>query len=251
MSSIIALSCAVGMLALPAILNIICYPVSITASRAISEYIVKVLAHRLFAIFSCYKHFCFKGYDDHRRELPDQFFLISNHQSLLDIPLYMNFFRDRDLRFVAKKELGRHIPVVSEMLRAQQHCLIARTARPVTAMRTLEKFGAQVRTQHQIPVLFPEGTRSRDGNVRKFYESGFRKLVAVTRLPVVVCALDGGWQMDSLGAVMRHLSHGTYRVKIVKIYPAPQTRAEELHILSEGSALITAQLTAWRTGQEA
>ncbi|MGP1511899.1 MAG: 1-acyl-sn-glycerol-3-phosphate acyltransferase, partial [Treponema sp.] len=79
-------------------------------SRYISEYIVKKLAPRLFAILNCYRNFKFFGYDESKKALPEQFIIISNHQSLLDIPAYMNFLRDKELRFVAKDNLARHIP---------------------------------------------------------------------------------------------------------------------------------------------
>lgn len=246
MSSFITLLCAVGMLMVPAVINIFCYPVSLRASRFVSEYIVKVLAHRLFAILACYKNLRFEGSKEHLDELPKQFFLISNHQSLFDIAAYMNYLPQYDLRFVAKKELGRHIPLVSEMLRAQKHCLLPRTGSPAVAMKALEKFGKQVVEENQIPILFPEGTRSKDGNLGKFYAAGFRKLAEITNLPVVVCALDGGWKFGNLMNIMRHLENGLYRVKVLKIYPAPKDKAEQVHILDESRELIAKQLEEWR-----
>lgn len=245
MSSLVALICAVCILIPPAVANIFCYPVSIHASRVVSEYIVKVCAHRLFSIFHFLGNVEFIGYKDYINELPKQFFIISNHQSLVDIPVYMNFLRKHDLRFVAKKELGRHIPLVSEMLRAQKHCLIPRSGSPAVAMKTLEKFGRQVVAENQIPVLFPEGTRSRDGKVGTFYAAGFRKLAEITKLPVVVCALDGGWTFGNFRTIITSL-RGCYRVKIMKIYPAPKTKADQVKILEEGKALIVKQLEEWR-----
>jgi 1-acyl-sn-glycerol-3-phosphate acyltransferase len=249
MSSFITICCAFAMVTLPALLGIIFYPVSRKASELISEYTVKVLAHRFFSILACYKHFTFYGYHDHKNELPEQFFIVSNHQSLIDIPLYVNFFRDKELRFVAKKELGRHVPLVSEILRSQQHCLISRKASPVTAMRTLEEFGNRIVAKKQIPVIFPEGTRSKDGTVGQFYTAGFRKLSETAKLPVVVCALDGGYRISSLRTFMTNLQNGYYRVKIVKIYPAPQTKEDEIQILNEGKMLIQKQLAEWRDGR--
>jgi 1-acyl-sn-glycerol-3-phosphate acyltransferase len=65
-------------------------------------------------------------------------------------------------------------------------------------------------------------------------------------MPVVVCAIDGGWRISSLRRMAREMKGGFYRAKIVKIYPAPTTKAEQLHILEEGKALIQAQLDQWR-----
>ena len=247
MSSLVTLCCMFGMVIPPSVFNVILYPISKKASALFSDYIVRTVAPRLFSILSCYKHFRFIG--DKRRfgELPPQFIVISNHQSLFDIPCYMNYFRDKSLRFVAKAELGRHIPLVSEMLRAQEHCLIPRRASPVTAMKTLEDFAKRVLERDQIPVLFPEGSRTRNGNVGKFYSAGFRKLAEATALPVVVCALDGVWEIGRLRTIMTNLKNGNYKVTIVKIYDAPKTKEAQNAILEEAPRLIQAQLDAWRS----
>jgi 1-acyl-sn-glycerol-3-phosphate acyltransferase len=76
------------------IANIFAYPVSRKLSVRISDYIIRVLAPRLFAIVYTYRHFHFWGYDDKKDQLPENFIIIANHQGLLDIPLFMNFLRD-------------------------------------------------------------------------------------------------------------------------------------------------------------
>ena len=172
--------------------------------------------------------------------------IISNHQSLIDIPCYMNFLRDKELRFVAKDNLSRHIPLVSEMLRSQEHCMVPRRGSPMVAMKTMETFSKKVTANGWIPVLFPEGTRTRDGNVGKFYSAGFRKLCETTNLPVVVCALDGGYQIREIRTIMTNLKNGSYRVKILKIYDAPSTKEEQALILEESRNMIQNQLDEWR-----
>lgn len=246
MYSFVTLCCLVSSIALPSILNILAYPVSLKTSVRISNYIVKVLAPRLFAILNCYRHFHFFGYNETKENLPDQFLIISNHQSLLDIPCYMNFFRDKELRFVAKDILERHIPLVSEMLRAQEHCMIPRKGSPMEAMKIVEKFGKRVIERNQIPVLFPEGTRTRNGNVGKFHSAGFRKLNESANLPIVACALDGGYQIRDLRHIMSNLKNGCYRVKVMKVFDPPKTKDEEVYVLEESRRLIQEQLNQWR-----
>ena len=131
MSHFLTILCLICMIIPASIANIFAYPVSRKLSIKISYYINDVLAPRLFAVLYTYRHFHFWGYDNLISELPENFIIISNHQSLLDIPVYMKFLKGRDLRFIAKDALGRHVPLVSEMLRAQQHCLIPRKAKPM------------------------------------------------------------------------------------------------------------------------
>lgn len=246
MKSLITLCCLFSAVTFPAILNIIAYPISKKWSCAISQYIVSVLAPRVFAILNCYRHFHFLGDKKSKKNLPDQFMLISNHQSLLDIPAYMVFFHEKNIRFVAKDNLSRHIPLISEMLRAHEHCMVPRRGSPMLAMKTLEAFGKRVMARKQIPVLFPEGTRTKNGDVGKFYSAGFRKLNEITKLPIVACALDGGYQIRDLNRIMSNLKNGCYRVRVVKVFDAPTTKEEETAVLEESRRLIQQQLDEWR-----
>ena len=246
MSHFLTILCLFSMVIPASVANILAYPVSRKLSIKISDYIVKVLAPRLFAILYTYRHFHFWGYEDKKDELPENFILISNHQSLLDIPVYMNYFRGQEIRFIAKDALGRHVPLVSEMLRAQRHCIIPRKAKPMEAMRYISEFGKRVVEENQIPILFPEGSRTRDGNVGKFFSAGFRQLTESSGLPVVVGALDGGWQLRDLRKLVKNLKRGCYRVKILKIYDSPKTKEECNHILEEARVLMQQQVDEWR-----
>jgi len=246
MINFITISCLLVALSWVSTLNIIVYPISKKLCIKISDYIVKKCAPRVFAILDCYKHFKFIGDMESKKQLPEQFIIISNHQSLIDIPLFMVFMPEKDLRFVAKDALGRHVPLVSEMLRAHEHCIIPRKGSPSVAMKEIEKFGERVVKRNQIPVLFPEGTRSKDGSLGSFYAAGFRKLTGSAHLPVAVCALEGGWKINNLKNIFTNLSNGAYHVKVLKVYPAPETKEEQVAILDEAKILIQNQLDEWR-----
>lgn len=247
MYSILTLFCLFGMVIPPALANIFAYPVSKKLSLKISDYILNVCAMRLFSILRAYRSFYYWGYDETKENLPDQFMVISNHQSLLDIPLFMKFFHGIPVRFVAKDTLGRHVPLVSEMLRVQEHCLIPRKAKPMDAMRYVEDFGKKAAERKQIPILFPEGSRTKDGNVGKFYSAGFRKLAESSQLPVVVCALEGGYKLRDLGKILTNLKRGCYRVKVLKVFDCPKTKEECNEVLEESRNLIQKQVDEWRT----
>ena len=244
--SFLTVLCLLSMVIPASLANILAYPVSKKLSMRISDYIVRVLAPRLFAILYTYKRFHFWGYDNLKDKLPENFIIISNHQSLLDIPVFMKFLAGREMRFIAKDALGRHIPLVSEMLRTQEHCLIPRKAKPMEAMRYISDFGKRVIERNQIPILFPEGSRTRDGNVGKFFSAGFRQLTESTGLPVVVCALDGGWKLRDFRKIMTNIKYGSYRVKILKIWEPPKSKEECNKILEDSRILMQQQLEYWR-----
>ncbi|MBQ0163457.1 MAG: 1-acyl-sn-glycerol-3-phosphate acyltransferase [Treponema sp.] len=248
MTNIITISACVYLLSGPATLNILFYPFSKKhLCVKVSDYIVKRSAPLLFAVLKCYKHFKLSFTKENFEKLPEQFMVISNHQSLFDIPVFMTFFHDYDVRFVAKDNLSRHIPLVSEMLRSHEHCMIPRKGGASTAMRTMENFSKRVLAKNQIPIIFPEGTRSKDGSLGKFYSAGFRKISESTKLPVVVCCLDGGYKVNDLRHIMENISHVDYKCKILKIYDAPQSKEEQVKILEESEKLMNDQLNAWRS----
>ena len=246
LSNIVTVLCLIGMIVPATLGQMICYPFSKKACMKFSNYIEFVLGPRLWRILHVYKKFNFWIYDDNMDKLPEQFMIITNHQSLLDIPCFMNVFQNRELRFVAKDALGNSVPLVSKMLKTQEHCIIPRKAKPMEAMRYVEEFGKKVVQRKQIPILFPEGSRTKDGNVGKFYSAGFRKLTESTGLPVVVCALDGGYQLRDLRRIFTKLKCGSYRVNVLKIFDCPKTKEDCNEILEKARVLIQTQIEKWR-----
>ncbi|WP_318680094.1 lysophospholipid acyltransferase family protein [Treponema sp.] len=246
-TNIVTIAACVCLLAWPSLLNIIFYPFSKKRICVkISDYIVHRCAPLLFAILKVYKHFRLSYSKENFEKLPEQFIVISNHQSLMDIPIFMTFFPDKDVRFVAKEELGRHVPLISEMLRSHEHCVIPRKGGAGKAMRTIESFGKRVLERKQIPIIFPEGTRSKDGELLNFYSAGFRKIAETTNLPVVVCCLDNGYKINDFMHVLENISNIDYKVKVIKIYEAPKNKDEQVKILEESKVLMQRQLEEWR-----
>lgn len=181
------------------------------------------------------------------RSLPDRFLIISNHQSLVDIPFLMVVFRRYKLRFVAKKNLGRWFPAASAVLRYQHHALIDRGAGFSGTFRELRRLGAESRGD-KIPVVFPEGTRSKSGKVNVFHEGAVRTMMQAHSLPVVTVAVDGGYRFSRLRQVVQHLKGSTYRGRILSVHPAPATKAEISALVDTARREIVAQITEWREG---
>lgn len=109
--------------------------------------------------------------------------IVSNHQSLADIPLISHLLVDA--KWLAKAELFR-LPAVGWMLRMAGDIPVDRRDRRSTA-RALLECGRCLRQGCSV-VFFPEGTRSPDGHVLPFADGPFqlaiRERVAV--LPLVV-----------------------------------------------------------------
>jgi 1-acyl-sn-glycerol-3-phosphate acyltransferase len=119
----------------------------------------------------------------------------SNHQSIYDIPIVFATL-SLDLRIVAKASLG-HFPFLGWHLRTAGHVLVDRDrpgAGVVKRMRRLVADGASV-------IVFPEGTRSVDGNVGRF-KGGIFLMAIETRLPIVPVTIDGSRHVMKKGRLM-------------------------------------------------
>ena len=224
----------------------IVYPFSKKLAKRMSDFCVKKMPISVFGVLYKIDQFHFFGYEESKTQLPKQFMIICNHQSLFDIPAFMKFMPEYDLRFIAKDALGKGVPLVSPMLKSQEHCLIPRNVRPLESVKLISDFGKRSKEQNLVPVLFPEGTRSRDGNLGKFYTAGFRTLTEASGLSVVVCAVDGGWKIADLKGLLKNIKKGSYRLKVLKVYDCPSSKEECQKILDESKELINAQITEWR-----
>ncbi len=113
--------------------------------------------------------------------------LVANHQSLVDIPLLIAAV-PREIRFLAKRELGR-IPLFGYAMRKAGNLFIDRED-PRDAVHLVRDTTDRI-DRGQMVVIFPEGTRSRDGAVGEFKPGAFY-LAQKRGIPLLPVLLDGG-----------------------------------------------------------
>jgi len=100
----------------------------------------------------------------------EAFVVMSNHQSLYDIPCLFQALRPLRLRMVAKSELFR-VPIWAGAMRAAGFVEVNRANR-IAAMRSLDRAREAVRAGTSIWIA-PEGTRSSSGELGTFKKGGF------------------------------------------------------------------------------
>ncbi len=125
--------------------------------------------------------------------------IVTNHQSLNDIPTISWYLRKHHPKFVAKQELGKGIPSVSYNLRHGGSALIDRK-NPKQALVVLKKLGQYIERNNFSAVIFPEGTRSRDGKPKRFSENGLKMLVKYAPSAIVVpITINNSWKILKYG----------------------------------------------------
>ena len=145
--------------------------------------------------------------------------VVANHQSMYDIPMLGWIFRDHHPKFVAKIELSKGVPSISFNLRHGGSVLIDRSdAR--ASMRAIQRFAGVVEEHRYAACIFPEGTRARDGMMKKFNLAGLLALVRATPSATIVpVAIDGSWEL--MRYRMRPIPFGV-RVKCTVLAPVNQ-----------------------------
>ncbi len=125
--------------------------------------------------------------------------IVPNHQSMHDIPPIIWYMRKHHPKFVSKKELGKGIPSVSYNLRHGGSVLIDRNDRK-QAMGEIIKLGKYIADHNRSAVIFPEGTRSRDGHSKPFKTMGLKLLMKNAPSALIVpISIDNSWKMLKYG----------------------------------------------------
>lgn len=111
---------------------------------------------------------------------------MANHESWLDIPVLLASIPVQ-VRFLAKKSLFG-IPFLGWAMRAMDFIPVDRENRR-EAVKSFEEAAQHIRTGRSV-LIFPEETRTRDGNLLPFQRGGF--LIAIKAgVPIVPVGLDG------------------------------------------------------------
>ena len=137
-----------------------------------------------------------------KQNLPENVPLIfvSNHQSIYDISPIIFFLRKYHPKFVAKIELSRGFPSISYFLRHGGNALIDRND-PKQSLRALLKFGTYIEENTRSAVIFPEGTRSKDGHPKKFSDNGLKIIVRTAPSSYIVpITINNSWRLPEVGS---------------------------------------------------
>ena len=118
------------------------------------------------------------------------YILVSNHASILDIPALISA-APFPVRFLAKKSL-LWFPIFGWVLYFSGHILIDRESAQ-SALRSLKKAPSLLKKGISI-IVFPEGTRSPDGEVKEFKRGAFL-LAQHSKFPVVPISISGTYDM--------------------------------------------------------
>ncbi len=176
--ALLAFAVSATMLSIPLLLLSLVYP-----SRRAYSWSTAFCARLTLAI--CGVRLTVEGSEVLRDDAPK--FFVGNHQSVMDISILLVMLSGR-VRFIAKDSLFR-IPFFGWALARYGNVAINR-ARPRVARERLNRMLGSLARRPISFVMFPEGTRSKDGTLLPF-RKGAMRICRRSGLPIVPVSIDG------------------------------------------------------------
>jgi len=139
----------------------------------------------------------------------EPYIFMSNHQSNFDIPVILGFL-DVQFRWLAKAELFK-IPIFGYAMARAGYISIDRSDRK-SAFKSIRRAAKIIRGGVSV-LIFPEGTRSRDGIIRSFKKGGF-VLSIQAGVPIVPVTITGTHAIMNKKGL--HIIPGTVTLQIGK-----------------------------------
>lgn len=128
----------------------------------------------------------------------------ANHQSMYDIPPMIWFLRKHHAKFISKIELTKNIPSISFNLKYGGGANIDRSDRK-QSLGEIMKLGERMHKNTWSAVIFPEGTRSKDGKMKDFQVGGVATLLKKAPNALIVpIAIENSWKVVQNGTLWLH-----------------------------------------------
>lgn len=144
--------------------------------------------------------------------------VVMNHQSLIDIPLVIKCLESGYPWIVTRRRYTKGIPLVSHMLRFFGHPVVEPGG---GGSQQIDSLRRAARTATRPLVIFPEGTRTRDGEIGSFKSGGLKAILASGRWLVYLVVSDGFWRCARLSDLARNIPTVQGRIECMGPFPSP------------------------------
>ena len=165
-----------------------------------------------------------------------RFLFVSNHCSIFDPMIVMDKLRDFNISFISKPE-NMAIPVVGRTLYGAGFLAIDRE-NDRNALKTILTAADYLKRDLCSIGIYPEGTRSKTGELLPFHAGSF-KIAQRARVPIVVACVRGSEKSQ----VVNPFRPNKVRLEILGVIPAETVSASRTDALAEQAReLIQARL---------
>lgn len=185
-------------------------------------------------------------------KIPDRpgVLVLMNHQSLLDIPLVVSAVRPGYPRIVTRERYASGKPLISHMIRLYQYP----TVNPRATVRADLEALAEAARECPVPlVIYPEGTRTRDGKVGRFKRTGLRTILPARDWEIWMMTVDGYWECARLTDFRASVSTIRGKIRLDGPIPGPGAGADPAEVdafIDEMQERMRGFLADLRSGHE-
>lgn len=171
--------------------------------------------------------------------------VLMNHQSLLDIPIVVRSLEHGYPRIVTRKRYAHGVPVVSKMIELYDYPVVD----PRAGMKGQLKMLRSVARDPRVPiVVYPEGTRSRDGALLPFRRGAVDTLLRHRRWRVYLLTSDGTLPCGRLRDMLDGVEGVHCRVSVSGPFDTPSDPHEIAPWLEEMEGRMRNSLAELRAG---
>lgn len=178
-------------------------------------------------------------HERHHAKAKGRYVMVSNHQSMVDILVLFRIFKH--FKWVSKSENFK-IPIIGWNMRLNRYVEIERgsvkgSGRMMVDCRKRLEEGSSV-------MIFPEGTRSEDGELRQFRRGAF-ELAFQTQTQVLPIVIEGSSRaLPKKGVALR----GTHHIRVKMLEPVDVNDHKDADALGDHvRGLIQAELSRMRS----
>lgn len=158
---------------------------------------------------------------------PQSCVVIMNHQSLIDIPIGLSVMPGPLPLIPGRRRYARGIPGVSAYLRSAGNPLVSQKPEHRKAdLAGILDAARRVDAGEASLLIFPEGHRTRDGEILPFMPGGLQVVLNRTQRPVYCAVGDGMWKSRTLKDTFLNLAKVRAHVRILGPFQPPADKTE-------------------------
>lgn len=174
--------------------------------------------------------------------------ILMNHQSLFDIPIIVATVDPGYLRIVTRDRYARWVPVISHLVRLYQYPVVNPLAKAGMLRSMVKKLMQAARTSEVPLAVFPEGTRTKDGEIGPLKTKGLGMVLRARPWKVYVLVIDGFWQTAKLKDLVGGMSAIRGKIELAGVLEWSDPKADPGPFAEEVRALMVGRLKAMRGG---
>ena len=172
--------------------------------------------------------------------------IVMNHQSVFDIPIVVNATHGAYPKLITRKRYVRWIPLISHMVRVYEYPVVDPTANAREMRESLRSIRDTARTSDVPLAIFPEGTRTKDGEIGPFRPKGLQLILRQRPWTVYVMVVDGFWKTAKMRHLVRGMGSLRGQLRLVGTFEWTDPRQDSTDFVGEIRELMVESLAEMR-----